>query len=196
MSHRKLAVQYTSGLTPLTNCRSLAWVTLSWMRYRTKLAGTNDMAKMTQMATTASTEVVSLKKGDVGELSWAGIKGKHDYLLCSNNDWWTIQENGWKKNDEAEGHSHCDLRELLFGQVQRMVDNCDPVFVQICSFWKICAKDGIVGHVHKRHHGMPALIVIPNLRTTATDYHNVTCIVYFIFDPYLDSLPNCWAVKD
>lgn len=36
------------------------------MRYRTKLAGMKDMAKMTQMATTASTDVVNLERnGDI-----------------------------------------------------------------------------------------------------------------------------------
>ena len=36
-------------------------LTRSWMRKRTKLAGIKDMAKITQMDTTTSVEVVALK---------------------------------------------------------------------------------------------------------------------------------------
>lgn len=61
MSQAKLANQQTAGLTPLTNCRCLALLTLSWMRKRTKLAGMKDMAKITQMDTTTSVEVVALQ---------------------------------------------------------------------------------------------------------------------------------------
>lgn len=63
----------------------------------------------------------------------------------------------------AIGHSHSDLRELLFGQVQRMVDGSDSIFVQVSSFGQVCTEDGVVGHVHERDHGMPALIVVPHL---------------------------------
>lgn len=43
------------------NCMCLALLTRSWMRNTTKLAGTKDMAKMTQMDTKTSTEVVTLE---------------------------------------------------------------------------------------------------------------------------------------
>lgn len=49
-----------AGLTPLTNCRCLALLTLSWIRKRTKLAGMKDMAKITQMDTTTSVELAAL----------------------------------------------------------------------------------------------------------------------------------------
>lgn len=32
---------------------------------------------------------------------------------------------------DAESSSHCDLRELLLGQVQRLADNCDPIFLRV-----------------------------------------------------------------
>lgn len=89
MSQKKLAVQYTIGLTPLTNCRCLACVTLSWIRYSTKLAGTKDMAKITQMATTASTEVVSLRE-------WINKQYLHTqtfYIL--NWDWFASKTTVW-----------------------------------------------------------------------------------------------------
>lgn len=51
-----------TGFTPLMNCRCLALLTLSWIKNTTKLAGTKDMAKMTQMETKTSTDVVILSK--------------------------------------------------------------------------------------------------------------------------------------
>lgn len=44
------------------NCKCLALLTRSWIRKTTKLAGTKDMAKITQMETRTSTEVVILDK--------------------------------------------------------------------------------------------------------------------------------------
>lgn len=43
------------------NCMCLAVLTRSWMRKTTKLAGMKDMAKITQMDTSTSTEVVTLE---------------------------------------------------------------------------------------------------------------------------------------
>ena len=63
MSQVKLASQYRIGLTPLTNWRCLALLTRSSIRNSTKLAGTKDMAKITQMDTSTSTEVVILETG-------------------------------------------------------------------------------------------------------------------------------------
>lgn len=49
-----------TGFIPLTNWRCLALLTRSSMRKSTKLAGTKDMAKITQMETSTSTEVAIL----------------------------------------------------------------------------------------------------------------------------------------
>lgn len=49
------------------NCMCLALFTLSWMRKTTKLAGTKDMAKITQMETSTSTDVVILGGGRQSE---------------------------------------------------------------------------------------------------------------------------------
>lgn len=62
MSQTKLESQYMTGFTPLMNCRCFALLTRSWIRNTTKLAGTKDIAKMTQMDTRTSTDVVILKK--------------------------------------------------------------------------------------------------------------------------------------
>lgn len=51
-----------TGFIPLTNCRCLALLTRSSMRKSTKLAGTKDMAKITQMETSTSTEVAILPR--------------------------------------------------------------------------------------------------------------------------------------
>lgn len=42
-------------------CMCLVLLTRSWIRKTTKLAGTKDMAKITQMETRTSTEVVTLE---------------------------------------------------------------------------------------------------------------------------------------
>lgn len=60
-------------------------------------------------------------------------------------------------------HSHSDLRELLLGEVQRVVDDGDSIFVQVGSFWQVCTEDTVVGNIHERNHGVPALVVVPNL---------------------------------
>lgn len=62
-----------------------------------------------------------------------------------------------------EAYSHSDLRELLLGEVQRVVDDSDSIFVQVGSFWQVCTEDAVVGNIHERNHGVPALVVVPNL---------------------------------
>ena len=62
MSQMNVATQYSQVWTPLMNCMCLALDTLSWMRKTTKLAGTKDMAKITQMDTRQSTDVVILRR--------------------------------------------------------------------------------------------------------------------------------------
>lgn len=59
--------------------------------------------------------------------------------------------------------SHSDLRELSFGQVQRMVYRSDAVFSQVGTFGEVCTQDGVISHIHEGHHGVPALIVVPHL---------------------------------
>ena len=61
------------------------------------------------------------------------------------------------------GHSHSDLRELFLGEVQGVVDSSDPILIQVGASGQVCPEDGVVGHVHERHHGMPALVVVPHL---------------------------------
>lgn len=63
----------------------------------------------------------------------------------------------------ARSDSHSDLGELLFGQVQRMVDHTDSVLNQVGASGQVCAQDGIVSNVHEGHHGVPALVIVPHL---------------------------------
>lgn len=117
MSQKKLAIQYTRGLTPLTNCRCLACVTLSWIRYSTKLAGTKDMAKITQIATTASTEVVSLKECISKQYLH---KEKNTYIktfTCIKSSTETDLQVKQLCEVLSALHSHCDLRQLFLSQV-------------------------------------------------------------------------------
>lgn len=61
-------------------------------------------------------------------------------------------------------HLHCDLGELLLGEVEGVVDGGDPVLVQVGAFGQVGAEDGVVGHVHEGNHGVPALVVVPHLQ--------------------------------
>lgn len=63
-----------------------------------------------------------------------------------------------------QAHLHCDLRELLFGEVERVVDGSDSVFSQVGTFGQVGPEDGVVGHVHEGNHGVPALVVVPHLQ--------------------------------
>lgn len=63
-----------------------------------------------------------------------------------------------------QAHLHCDLRELLFGEVQWVVDGGDSVFIQVGTFGQVCPEDAVVGHVHEGNHGVPALVVVPHLQ--------------------------------
>lgn len=79
--------------------------------------------------------------------------------------------------------SHSDLRKLLLGEVQRVVNGSDSVFIQDSSFGQVGAEDGVVGHIHERHHSMPALIVVPHLQrnfdlNTAGLHRYQLCLVH------------------
>lgn len=63
-SQTYVASQQMNGRTPLTRCRCLALQARSLTRQTTKLAGTNDKANTTQMATSTSTIRLKLKKND------------------------------------------------------------------------------------------------------------------------------------
>lgn len=72
-----------TGFTPLMNCRCFALLTRSWIRNTTKLAGTKDIAKMTQMDTRTSTDVVILKKTDSAAEDSIRDTYTHKYLKHS-----------------------------------------------------------------------------------------------------------------
>lgn len=59
---------------------------------------------------------------------------------------------------------HRDLGELLLGEVQRMVDGGDAKLLGSVGGRKESPQDGVVGHVHVGHHGVPAFVVVPDLR--------------------------------
>lgn len=73
-------------------------------------------------------------------------------------------------NKQKRKHSHCDFRKLLFGEVQRVVDGGDA---ELCGFGvrgEEGAQDGVVGHVHEGHHGVPAFVIIPDLTEESRGY--------------------------
>lgn len=65
---------------------------------------------------------------------------------------------------------HGDFRQLLLGEVQRVVDGSDS---KLCSFgaWRQeGSQDGVIGHVHEGHHGVPAFVVVPHLSRERTHF--------------------------
>lgn len=132
------------GFIPLTNCRCLALLTRSSMRKSTKLAGTKDMAKITQMETSTSTEVAILPWG-------SGVR----------------ERRGAPRDPQAR-HSQGGLRELLLGEVEGVVGGCDAVERGVGARGQPCPQQRVAGHVEEGDHGVPALVVEPDLRPRGT----------------------------
>lgn len=117
------------------NCMCLALLTRSWMRKTTKLAGTNDIAKITQIDTSTSTDVVTLKKKQnrLGHLS-TQKPTRHELL---------------KEEDNVNDYSQCHLRDLLFGKVQRVIVDCDAIFARVFPWRQIGPQNTVVHHVEE-----------------------------------------------
>lgn len=75
-------------------------------------------------------------------------------------------ERGVKARSRAQADLHSDFRELLLGEVQRMVYSSDPVFLRVLASPQISSEDCIVGYIEETNHGMPAFIVKPHLKET------------------------------
>lgn len=52
-----------------------------------------------------------------------------------------------------------------------MVDGGDAVLHGVSVGGQVGPQDGVVGHVHEGHHGVPAFIVVPHLRQKVTSTH-------------------------
>lgn len=98
------------------------------------------MAKITQMETSTSTEVAILPRR--GELS-RGQKGL------------------W---DPHPQHSQGCLRELLLGEVEGVVGGRDAETCGVGAGGQPGSQQPIAGHVEEGDHGMPALVVEPDLQ--------------------------------
>lgn len=61
-------------------------------------------------------------------------------------------------------HSQGHLRQLLLGQVQRVVEGHDAVVAGVCTRRQVSSQDGVVHHVHEGRDAVPALVVEPDLR--------------------------------
>lgn len=118
------------------------------MRNTTKLAGTKDMANMTQMDTSTSTEVVIL--------GWDGIKGQRSRLCMY------MGLSVWSGCFQIYLQRH--LRELLFGEVERMVESFDAELGALRAGGQISTQDSIVHDIEERSDTVPALIIEPNLK--------------------------------
>lgn len=62
------------------------------------------------------------------------------------------------------GGLHCDLGELLLGQVQGLAYDGDAVLLGAAGLAQAGPQDGVVGHVEEADQGMPAFVVKPHLQ--------------------------------
>lgn len=69
----------------------------------------------------------------------------------------------WRMNC-APGYLQCHLWELLFGEVERMVERFDPEFGLIQAGGQISTQDGIVHDIEEPSDTVPALIIEPDLQ--------------------------------
>lgn len=59
--------------------------------------------------------------------------------------------------------SHSDFRKLLFGEIQRVIDGGDPILDRFGERREEGSQNGVIGHIHEGHHGVPAFVIIPHL---------------------------------
>lgn len=60
-------------------------------------------------------------------------------------------------------YPHCDVRELLLGQVEGVIDDRDAKLRWIGLKRQVSSQDGVVRYVHEGHHCVPSFIIEPHL---------------------------------
>lgn len=60
--------------------------------------------------------------------------------------------------------SHGRTGELLFAEVEGVIDDGDAVLARVLSRWQISSQDAVVGHAKEGRHGVPQLVVEPHLQ--------------------------------
>lgn len=63
---------------------------------------------------------------------------------------------------------HRDVRQLLFGEVQRVIDGSDSKLHGFGVWRQEGSQDGVIGHIHEGHHGVPAFVIVPHLTMERT----------------------------
>lgn len=66
------------------------------------------------------------------------------------------------------GYLQGHLRELLFGQIERVVERIDAELGALWAGGEIRAQDGIVHDVEERSDAVPALVIEPDLYNNKT----------------------------
>lgn len=64
---------------------------------------------------------------------------------------------------QGHGDLHCNLWELLLGEVEGLADDGDSVLLWVPVCRQAGPEDGIVGHVQETDQGMPTFVVKPHL---------------------------------
>lgn len=72
-------------------------------------------------------------------------------------------------------HSQCDLRQLLLGQVERVVVGGDAELGGVFAGLQVCPQDAVVHHVEEGADAVPAFVVEPDL-----DGKRRMCLVFLV----------------
>ena len=108
-----------------------------------------------------------------------GLGDPGDLSLITSPDWLVLTQCPKVLHLLKGQYSHSDFRQLFLGKVERVVDSGDAVYIQAGIFGQVGSEDGVVGHVHEGHHGMPALVVVPHLQKYRMDILvNLLLLVY------------------
>lgn len=73
-------------------------------------------------------------------------------------------DEGVRASSRAQADLHSDFRELFLGEVQRMVDSSDPIFLRGLASPQVSSKDCSICYIKETNHSMPAFIVKPHLK--------------------------------
>lgn len=123
------------------------------MRKTTKLAGTKDIAKITQMDTNTSTDVVILRERERQERERSNENDcleKGEVILLKRLSHWA-----W--------YSQCNLWQLLLGEIEWVIVGSDAKLCGVLAGWQACPQDAVVHHVKERTNAVPTLVVKPDL---------------------------------
>lgn len=61
-------------------------------------------------------------------------------------------------------HLQCNLGELFFGEVQRVIEGCNAKFMWVLPWGQVGTQYAIVHHIEESSNTMPAFVIEPDLK--------------------------------